>query len=148
MIGTSPLAREFWEHGRSALCPIYDMHGHMGTFHSIYFPRAEAADMIRTMDECGVRMLVFSHHHALFAPDVGNVPAVEAVRRYPDRLRAYCALNANYPEQLEVALAERAAGAVLAGQPVEQAGFAGIGPPGDHHGHAVAQQAPLAGIAP
>jgi len=108
MIGTtfvSGLAREFWESGRSAACPIYDMHGHMGVWHSIYFPRADAADMIRTMDECGVRMLVFSHHMALFAPDLGNSLGIQAVRRYPDRLRAYCVVNPNYPEQLRADLA-------------------------------------------
>ena len=54
MIGDSPLAFEFWERGHSASCPIYDMHGHMGTMASIYFPRADAADMVRTMDEAGV----------------------------------------------------------------------------------------------
>ncbi len=105
MIGTSPLAREFWEFGKSATCPIYDMHGHMGVWHSIYFPRADAADMMRTMDECGVRMLVFSHHLALFAPDLGNSLAIQAVRQYPDRLRAYCAVNPNYAEQLASDLA-------------------------------------------
>ena len=72
MIGNSALAREFWEHGRSQACPIYDMHGHMGTYGSIYFPRAYTADMVRTMDECGVRMLVFSHHMALFSPDLAQ----------------------------------------------------------------------------
>jgi len=100
MIGSSPLAREFWEKGRSESCPIYDMHGHMGVWHSIYFPRAEAADMIRTMEGVGVRMLVFSHHASLFAPELGNAPAIEAVRSYPDRLRAYCAVNPNYPEMI------------------------------------------------
>jgi len=105
VIGNSALAREFWEQGRSASCPIYDMHGHMGFYHSIYFPRPEAADMIRTMDECGVRMLAFSHHHALHSPELGNRLAVEAVRRYPDRLRAYCVINPNYPAQVEADLA-------------------------------------------
>lgn len=105
MIGPSPLAREFWEFGKSASCPIYDMHGHMGPFHSIYFPRPEPPDMIRTMDACGVRMLVFSHHLALLAPDVGNAASVAAVRRFPDRLRAYCAMNPNYPEQIAADLA-------------------------------------------
>ena len=38
MIGDSALAREFWENGRSDSCPIYDMHGHMGPYESIYFP--------------------------------------------------------------------------------------------------------------
>ena len=105
MIGTSELAREFWETGTSATCPIYDMHGHMGYFHLIYFPRPDAAAMIRTMDECGVRMLVFSHHQALNSPDLANAPSVEGVRQFPDRLRAYCMVNPNYPEQLEVDLA-------------------------------------------
>jgi predicted TIM-barrel fold metal-dependent hydrolase len=104
MISPSELAREFWESGRSARCPIYDMHGHMGIWHSIHFPRADAADMIGTMDECGVRMLVFSHHVALFAPDLGNSLSIRAVRQYPDRLRAYCVVNPNYPEHLDADL--------------------------------------------
>jgi len=94
----SPLARQFWQDGRADECPIYDMHGHMGTWNAIYFPRVEAPQMIGTMDECGVRLLVFSHHHALMAPDVGNQASLAAVRRFPDRLRAYCVINPNYPE--------------------------------------------------
>jgi len=39
MIGNSPLAREFWECGKSLSCPIYDMHGHMGAWAAIYLPR-------------------------------------------------------------------------------------------------------------
>lgn len=105
MIGNSELSRDFWEHGKSAACPIIDMHGHMGHFHSIYFPRGDTAGMIRTMDECGVRMLLFSHHTALFSPDLANTRAVEAVRAYPDRLRAYCMINPNYPEIVERELA-------------------------------------------
>jgi predicted TIM-barrel fold metal-dependent hydrolase len=105
MLAGSELAREFWELGRSASCPIYDMHGHMGVWHSIYFPRPDAPAMVRTMDECGVRMLAFAHHMALFAPDLGNRLSVEAVRQFPERLRAYCAVNPNYPELLEADLA-------------------------------------------
>lgn len=100
MIGNSTLAQAFWEQGKSAACPIYDMHGHMGHFHSIYFPRPDAADMVRTMDEAGVRLLIFSHHAALFSPDIANSASIEAVRRFPDRLRAYCTVNPNYPEQV------------------------------------------------
>lgn len=100
MIGPSALAREFWEHGRVADCPIYDMHGHMGPWYGIHFPRAHVEDMVRTLDECGVRLLVFSHHDAICAPDVGNTLAVDAVRRYPQRLRAYCVVNPNYPDRM------------------------------------------------
>jgi uncharacterized protein len=98
VIASTPLTSEFWEFGRAASCPIYDMHGHMGTFHSIYFPRGEAAEMIGSMDEAGVKLLVFSHHHALFAPEVGNQSSIKAVRQFPQRLRAYCVINPNYPE--------------------------------------------------
>ncbi len=101
MIGFSPLSVEFWENGRSVSCPIYDMHGHMGPWGAIYFPRSDPEAMIGTMDECGVRLLVFSHHLALMAPEVGNWPSIEAVRAHPDRLRAYCVINPNYPELVE-----------------------------------------------
>ena len=94
----SSLAREFWQYGKSADCPIYDMHGHMGTWNAIYFPRGEPEQMIGTMNECGVKMLVFSHHHALMSPDTGNLASIAAARRIPDRLRAYCVINPNYPQ--------------------------------------------------
>ena len=38
-------------------------------------------------------------------------------------------------------------GGFAAGQGVQQARFAGIGTPGDHHGHAIAQQRALASLA-
>ena len=98
MRNPSPLQREFWEQGKSADCPIYDMHGHMGENAPIYFPRQTTEAMLGTMDECGVKLLTFSHHLALFAPNLGNAPSIETVRRHPDRLRAYCLINPNYPE--------------------------------------------------
>ena len=98
MLEQSELVKAWWEQGKSDLCPVYDMHGHMGLFHSIYFPRGDAEAMIHTMDAAGVRLLVFSHHAALFSPDIGNRLSIEAVRRHPGRLRAYCVMNPNYPE--------------------------------------------------
>jgi predicted TIM-barrel fold metal-dependent hydrolase len=105
MIGNSPLAREFWEQGKSESCPIYDMHGHMGPWAAIYFPRSQPEQMIATMDECGVKLLVFSHHQALMAPDIGNRASIAAVRRFPGRFRAYCVINPNYPDQAAADLA-------------------------------------------
>jgi len=104
VIGSSDLAREFWEDGRSARCPIIDMHGHMGAWGGIHFPRQTPEAMIGTMDGCGVQMLVFSHHEALLAPNIGNRTAIEAVRRFPARLRAYCVVNPNYPALAEADL--------------------------------------------
>ena len=101
MIGPSALAQAFWEQGRVEECPIIDMHGHMGPWTGFPMPRCSTEAMIGTMDECGVRLLVFSHHLALMAPEIGNRASIEAVRRFPDRLRAYCAINPNYPEIVE-----------------------------------------------
>ena len=93
----SPLGSDFWQHGKSADCPIYDLHGHMGQFAAIYMPNETPEAMIHTMDTCGVKLLVFSHHQALQAPNLGNQPTLEAVRRFPDRLKGYCVINPNYP---------------------------------------------------
>jgi uncharacterized protein len=102
----SLLAADFWKYGKTEQCPVIDMHGHMGAFRGIYFPRADTDSMIRTLDECGVRMLVFCHHDALFCPDIGNAVNVEAVRKYPTRLRAYLGLQPHYPDQMARDLAE------------------------------------------
>lgn len=96
----SALAGAFWDLDLKSRCPVIDMHGHMGAFRGIYFPRASTDDMIGTLDRCGVRMLVFCHHDALFVPDIGNRANVEAVRAHPDRLRAYMAVQPHYPELL------------------------------------------------
>ena len=105
MISESALAEAFWENGRSDDCPVIDMHGHMGPWRGIYFPRASAEAMIHTMDQCGVRMLVFCHHAALFCPEIGNAANLEAVRKFPDRLRAYLAINPHYPDSVAADLA-------------------------------------------
>jgi predicted TIM-barrel fold metal-dependent hydrolase len=51
-------------------------------------------------------MLVFCHHDALFCPEIGNAANVEAVRKYPTRLRAYLGLLPHYPEQMARDLAD------------------------------------------
>ncbi len=104
MMDMTPLCREFWEKGRSDGCPVYEMHGHMGPYAGIYFPNHAPDRMVRRMEMAGVRLTVFSHHAALGSPDIGNRESVEAVRAYPDRLKAYCVINPNYPRQVEAEL--------------------------------------------
>jgi len=81
-------------------CPLYDMHGHWGSTVGIALPAAEPATAERLLRQAGVRRLVICHHHALFAPDIGNAANIAAVRALPDLLRAYCAVNPNYPEEI------------------------------------------------
>lgn len=101
----SALGAEFWETGRCEACPVYDMHAHMGPWRSIYFPRCEPEQMLRSMDGAGVRMACFAHHAALFSPEIGNAPAIEAVRAHPDRFRAYLSVNPHYPAHTDRDLA-------------------------------------------
>jgi predicted TIM-barrel fold metal-dependent hydrolase len=105
MICDSPLAESFWRDGRAKECPVIDMHGHMGPFSGIWFPRETPEAMVRTMDSAGVKLLCFSHHVSFGVPELSNAPAIEAVRKFPGRLRAYMAVNPHYPENLADALA-------------------------------------------
>lgn len=100
----TPLVEAFFRAGKADECPVYDLHGHMGPFSSIYFPFETPEAMITRMDRAGVRALVFSHHGALLSPELGNRPTVEAVSRFPDRLRGYCVANPNYPDRLRAEL--------------------------------------------
>lgn len=94
----SPLTEKFWKNRIVPDCPIYDMHGHMGSHYAIHFPQPDAASMVADCKRAGVKKLVFSHHAALFSPDFGNQPTIDAVRAYPETLKGYCAINPNYPE--------------------------------------------------
>ena len=101
MISPSPLSEAFWKNPVVADCPVYDMHGHMGPFYGIYMPRGEPAAMLRSMDQANVRMLVFSHHQALFDAEHGNDATLRVVRQYPDRFRGYMVINGNYMDIVE-----------------------------------------------
>ncbi len=94
----SPLKEQFFTKGKVKDCPVYDLHGHMGPFGGAHFPNSDLESMIKTMDRVGVKMLVFSHHASLASPDIGNSVNIDAVRKYPDKLRAYCVINPNYPD--------------------------------------------------
>ncbi len=100
MTADASLAQRFRQHGKLDDCPIYDLHGHMGPLCGACLPRHRPGDMIAAMDRAGVRLTVFCHHDALFAPQIGNAVNIEAVRAHPGRFRAYCAVNPNYPAQV------------------------------------------------
>ncbi len=100
------LAKAFWENGIVEDCPIYDMHGHMGSHNGIYFKRCEAPDMVAHMRRIGVRRLVFSHHHALGEPSFRNEKMRDICAEYPDILRMYAGINPHYPENIREDLAK------------------------------------------
>jgi len=101
MSQSQTLKEKFFRLGKVADCPVYDLHGHMGPLQGAHMIRPEPAQMVAAMDHAGVRMLVFCYHSTLFSPDLGNRPNIEAVRAFPDRLRAYCGVNPNYPQLVQ-----------------------------------------------
>lgn len=116
MIGnSSPIAREYMQHGRSATCPIIDMHGHFGPFHGGYLPAALREAMIEALDRAGVQRIVISAHEALFAdPIYGNALAQETINAHPEHFLGYWLVNPNHRQLVKSASAdfERARGFV------------------------------------
>jgi len=104
MSNPSPLVAEFTETGKGADCPVIDCRAHYGPFQGIYFPKVTAEAMIDSLDRCGVRWVICSGHAALVDPARGNEEMADVVRRFPERFRAYMALNPNYPENLQAEL--------------------------------------------
>jgi len=96
----SALAEQLLETGGLHGLGVIDSHGHMGPFGGFLMPNAEAADMVRTMDRCGIAWLVFSHHEALQNTIKGNAKAQAAIDMYPRRFRGYYAVNPAYPDWL------------------------------------------------
>jgi len=105
MTSSDSLRSAFFELGVVPDCPVYDLHGHMGPLGGASLPRCEPEQMVAAMQRAGVRRIVFCHHATLFSPDIGNAVNVEAVRRFPEHFRAYCGVNANYPENIAADLA-------------------------------------------
>ncbi len=97
----SELWEEFLENGKIERFPIIDMHCHMGLFYGSHMPYSDPNTMAKRMERAGVKLIVFCHHHMLFSPEIGNKINVEIARRYPDRFRAYCGINPNYPKMVE-----------------------------------------------
>ncbi len=93
----SAMAQAFWETGKLP-CEIMDFHAHMDEHAEIYFPFSSADDMVRDMDINGVRTLFFCGHRALYDPIEGEQYNAEAVRRYPDRLRAYHIIHPRFAD--------------------------------------------------
>jgi len=96
MINTeSKLAKEFWETGKMP-CPILDFHAHMDEHPNIYFPAPSAEGMLRTMDNCNVRWLMFCNHLALDEPLEGEKYNRINAENHKDRMKAYHIIMPRY----------------------------------------------------
>jgi len=92
----SPLAQAFYEKGRLDDCPLLDFHAHMYEVSGMLLPRATPEGMLRTMDAANVALVCFCGHETMGLPQLEESQDIAAVRRYPDRFRAYHAVLSRY----------------------------------------------------
>lgn len=84
----SELAQKLWADEKPP-CPIIDFHAHMHDYAACAFPASQPEQMVHTMERCGTRLTLFCSHLAMYDPDEGEKYQMQAVRRFPDRLKAY-----------------------------------------------------------
>lgn len=92
----SELAQGFWEKGKLPDCPIIDFHAHMGDNGGIFLPKSTPDAMINTMDACNTILTCFCGHEALFVPSIGEKLDIAAVKKYPNKFKAYHAVVSRY----------------------------------------------------
>jgi len=124
----SPIVQEYLATGRSANCPIIDMHGHFGPASATYLPAGSAEYMLHSMKRAGVKQIVCTAHDALFGDtDRGNALMQAAIDEYSEQLLGYWAVNPNLPVQ-----------AARAAEDLAQArGFVGFKCLPDYHMHPI-----------
>lgn len=105
MKNSSALAKDIFKYGKVDDCPIYDMHGHMGTIFKQRMITCTAEKIAKAAKEANVTKYVFSHVGSLMA-SVGNAISVREARKFPKLMRAYCGINPNLPKATEKDLAD------------------------------------------
>ncbi len=80
---------------------VFDVHGHLGRFHSKYHRDWSAEQMVERMDQVGVERFVVSDFLAI-GPDYrkGNDRIGAGVAAFPDRLVGYVVYNPNYESEM------------------------------------------------
>ena len=91
---------------------VFDVHGHLGRFHSKYHRDWTAEQMVSRMDQVGVERFAVSDFMAI-GPDYrkGNDRIGAGVAAFPDRLVGYVVYNPNYESEMADEMA-RAFGAL------------------------------------
>lgn len=82
--------------------PVIDAHCHLGACVGIPIVDQRLETFIATLDRLGIRRVYASGFAAVFGcTRAGNDLVLDAMRRYPDRIGGYMALNPGYPDTLE-----------------------------------------------
>jgi len=92
---------EFLKKGKLENFPIIDVHCHMGYFYGVHMPYSTPEIMAKRMEIAGIKLILFCHHYTLFEPEKGNTYNIEAVKKYPEKFKAYCGINPHYPDVIK-----------------------------------------------
>ena len=75
---------------------VIDMHTHMGAWSHMYSPDKDADGMVRSMDDSNVDFIVCCHFEDI--DGLGDhVKIVDAMNKYPDRIKGYYCANPLHP---------------------------------------------------
>lgn len=104
---TDAIRREVERGEPITACEVIDCHGHVGPVGAFFSARTDADGLVASMDRLGIRLTAVSSMQAFYSggAQAGNDVTAQAVRRYPDRLIGYCAVNGNYPGEVRGELA-------------------------------------------
>jgi len=95
------LWNEFLKKGKLENFPVIDVHCHMGYFYGAHMPYSTPEIMAKRMEIAGIKLILFCHHYTLFEPEKGNIYNIEAVKKYPEKFKAYCGINPHYPDVIK-----------------------------------------------
>lgn len=72
---------------------VIDMHTHMGLEYCLYYPCHDADGMVKCMDEANIDFIISAPCEDLFDGDSRREQIVDAMRRYPGRIKGYYSVN-------------------------------------------------------
>ena len=110
---TSPLTEAFLTHGKSADCPVIDLHAHLFDCYECNMLVDTPEKQVEKMDRSGVALALFCSHDCLYGGYPYFAADRDVVNRYPDRFRMYlCVYSPDCDPARDLAFAEANRGQV------------------------------------
>lgn len=104
---TSPLTAAFLTRGKSADCPVIDLHAHMFNCYECNMLADTAEKQLACMDRSGVQLALFCSHDCLYGGYPYYAGDLAVAKRYPDRFRMYlCVFSPDCDPGRDLAFAE------------------------------------------
>lgn len=101
MKNPSVLANEFIENMSLKSVPIIDMHTHMGSVYGVHLPMKSTQEMVETMEQSNVELIISAPHEDLFDPLTDYSQIENAMNEYPDKIKGYYSFNPNYCDDFD-----------------------------------------------